>query len=111
MLKVDGKMFCQSLAIARYCSKLAKLPVLNNEEALASDMIMDTCTEVFEKAVPAAFAARNAIPEDRKLIKIDQNRNPFRCKNFVLSQKNEIKYSMTQQRVILSVSDTISFQK
>ena len=70
MLKIDGKMFCQSLAIARYCSKLAKLPVLNNEEALASDMIMDTCTEVFEKAVPAAFAARNAIPEDRKLIKI-----------------------------------------
>ena len=71
MLKVDGKVFCQSLAIARYCSKLAKLPVLNNEEALASDMIMDTCTEVFEKAVPAAFAARNAIPEDRKLIKIE----------------------------------------
>ena len=71
MLKVDGKMFCQSLAIARYCSKLAKLPVLNNEEALASDMIMDTCTEVFEKAVPAAFAARNAIPEDRKFIEIE----------------------------------------
>merc|ERR1712227_448856 len=65
VLKVDGKMFCQSLAIARYCSKLAKLPVLNNEEALASDMIMDTCTEVFEKAVPAAFATRNAIPEDQ----------------------------------------------
>ena len=64
MLKVGDKMFSQSLAIARYCAKAAKMPELTAEEGLASDMIMDTCTEVFEKSVPAAFTARNAIPEN-----------------------------------------------
>jgi len=39
---VDGIQYCQTAAIIRYVSKLAKLPKLTEIEELKSDMVIET---------------------------------------------------------------------
>ena len=63
VLKVDGKMVCQSNAIANYCAKLAGFTNLSDMEQLDNDMVCETVKDIFEASVPPAFMARNAIPE------------------------------------------------
>ena len=50
-------MYCQTQAINAYCGKLAKLPALSDIEELKNHMMNETCNEVFEGMVNAAFAA------------------------------------------------------
>jgi len=57
VLKIDGVMYCQTQAINAYCGKLAKLPALSDIEELKNHMMNETCNEVFEGMVNAAFAA------------------------------------------------------
>merc|ERR1711962_110672 len=66
VLKVDGKMFCQSAAITRYAAQYARLSDCDVNETLTSNMIVDTITEVVEKSTLAPFKAMIAVSEAEK---------------------------------------------
>ncbi|XP_067933709.1 glutathione S-transferase 1-like [Watersipora subatra] len=56
VLEVDGKMLCESNAIARYVARELNLYGSGNWEAAVADMIVDSCAEIFEQGVPLYFA-------------------------------------------------------
>ncbi|XP_067933711.1 probable glutathione S-transferase 7 [Watersipora subatra] len=51
VLEVDGKMICESYAIARYVARELNLYGSSNWEAAVVDMIVDSCSGIFGQAV------------------------------------------------------------
>ncbi|XP_067933700.1 glutathione S-transferase 1-like isoform X2 [Watersipora subatra] len=56
VLEVDGKMICESNAIARYVARELNLYGSSNWEAAVVDMIVDSCSGIFEQAVHVYLA-------------------------------------------------------
>merc|ERR1711934_904596 len=66
VLKTDGLDINQSNAIINWAVRNGDLPKLSCEEASKSDMVAETCREVFDGIRMPAFRAMMAIPEDKK---------------------------------------------
>ncbi|XP_067933702.1 glutathione S-transferase 1-like isoform X1 [Watersipora subatra] len=56
VLEVDGKMICESNAIARYVARELNLYGSSNWEAAVVDMIAESCSGIGEKAFHALYA-------------------------------------------------------
>ncbi|XP_067933708.1 glutathione S-transferase 1-like [Watersipora subatra] len=56
LLEVDGKTMCESFAIARYVARELNLYGFSNWEAAAVDMIVESCSGLFEQVVHAYYA-------------------------------------------------------
>ncbi|XP_067933705.1 glutathione S-transferase 1-like isoform X2 [Watersipora subatra] len=56
VLEVDGKMICESNTITRYVARELNLYGSSNWEAAVVDMIVDSCSGIFEQAVHVYFA-------------------------------------------------------
>merc|ERR1712047_220432 len=66
VLKTDGLDINQSNAIINWAVRNGDLPKLSCEEASKSDMVAETCREVFDGIRMPAFRAMRAIAEDKK---------------------------------------------
>lgn len=66
ILKTDGLTVNQSNAIINWAVRNGDLPKLSCEENSKSDMVAETCREVFDGVRMPAFAAMRAIDEDKK---------------------------------------------
>ena len=66
VLKTDGLDINQSNAIINWAVRNGDLPKLSCEEASKSDMVAETCREVFDGVRMPAFRAMMAISEDKK---------------------------------------------
>jgi len=69
ILKTDGLTVNQSNAIINWAVRNGDLPKLSCEENSKSDMVAETCREVFDGVRMPAFAAMRAIDEDKKVHK------------------------------------------
>ena len=67
ILKTDGLTVNQSNAIINWAVRNGDLPKLSCEESSKSDMVVETCREVFDGVRMPAFAAMRAIAEDKKV--------------------------------------------
>ncbi|XP_067933710.1 glutathione S-transferase 1-like [Watersipora subatra] len=56
LLEVDGKVICESFAIARYVARELNLYGSSNWEAAVVDMIVESCSGLFEQGVRAYYA-------------------------------------------------------
>lgn len=59
VLEVDGKLFCQSMAIARYAAKLGGLYPNSPVDALHADMVSETLGELFSAYVSIRFREKD----------------------------------------------------
>ncbi|CAG5109709.1 Oidioi.mRNA.OKI2018_I69.chr2.g4213.t1.cds [Oikopleura dioica] len=66
ILKTDGLTINQSNAIINWAVRAGDLPKLSCEESSKSDMVAETCREVFDGVRIPAFAAMRAIDESKK---------------------------------------------
>merc|ERR1712047_166292 len=66
VLKTEGLTINQSNAIINWAVRNGDLPKLSCEETSKSDMVAETCREVFDGVRIPAFAAMRAIAEDKK---------------------------------------------
>ena len=67
ILKTDGLTINQSNAIINWAVRNGDLPKLSCEESSKSDMVVETCREVFDGVRMPAFRAMMAIAEDKKV--------------------------------------------
>ncbi|EQC41637.1 hypothetical protein SDRG_01595 [Saprolegnia diclina VS20] len=72
-LHVDGKVFAQSIAIARYVAKRVGLYPSNALLALAADSVVDAISDVYSEVCPVVYAKMDAETRATKLAHLNTN--------------------------------------
>ena len=75
-MKIDGKSYGQSMAIARYAAKLAGLYPEDALAALETDAVVDTILEVFNAVIDVVYFEKDQATRDAKWLKLNQEIMP-----------------------------------
>lgn len=68
MMEIQGKMYAQSMALARYAAKQVGLyPTDNDLDALKVDMILDACADIHVPVLRATVAEKDPEQKDKQL--------------------------------------------
>uniref|UniRef100_K3WK14 Glutathione S-transferase n=1 Tax=Globisporangium ultimum (strain ATCC 200006 / CBS 805.95 / DAOM BR144) TaxID=431595 RepID=K3WK14_GLOUD len=76
LLEVDGTMYSQSMAIARYAARVGGLYPENPVDALRVDMISETLSEILTAYIGAFFHEKNATLKVEKFKKLVEETAP-----------------------------------
>ncbi|OWZ17666.1 Glutathione S-transferase [Phytophthora megakarya] len=78
VLEVDGAMYSQSMAIARYAAKLGGLYPEDPLECLRADMISETLCEMFEDSIDIFYAEKDEAKKAEKTKKLLEETLPLK---------------------------------
>ena len=114
VLEVDGVMYSQSIAIARYVAKQVGLYPKDDLLALKADMVVDTLTDVVNAAMKVLFGSQDGTPERETMMKnlLDvQMPKYYGSLNALVSGKFFCGDSPTYADIFLTDLTTTLFQK